>query len=950
MIRLYLFGAPRLERDGLPVTTDTKKAIALLAYLAVSGRGHTRDTLAALLWGDADEQHARGALRRTLSVLRAAAGDAAVETSGDLVSVGDGVWCDVVAFRVALAAQGSGLAEVSELAAAPFMAGFNLRDAADFEEWQFLEGEALNRELAAALAIQAAQLAREGGYAAAIEVARRLLALDTLNEEAHRLLMRLHAFKNDQAAALRQYRECARVLDQELGVPPLRETTELYHAIRENRLARPVAGIALAPSAEQEPTVERTRAPQPLALVGRRKEWSTLMRVYEREAATGYCVALEGEAGIGKTRLADELIGYARARGATVASGRCFEGETGVAYGVVIQVLRGLLAQAGCADRLADLPAQIAAETARLLPELETGGAHPSPAVSDPLAAARFLDGLFMFLTHLCPTGAPTVLFFDDLHWADAASLDFITFLVRRLAGHSMLILLAWRTDGSPAIERLHLLLAELARRQEGVLLPLQRLQLADVVELTSARLSGGRADRQALAERLHRESEGVPLFLAAYVEVAQSATELVADHLPPSIRDLLLDRLAPISDGERQLLQAAAVLGRSFDLDTLQATSGRSAEETMSGVEQLAARGLIHEAPTGDPAAVYDFDHDKLRSLVYETTGAARRRLLHERAAHAWLAPGSRRRSTLAPAALAAYHFQSAGRAAEAIEQHLLAASRAEQVYANGEALQHYRAALALGYVRPGAVYEAIGRLEALRGDYGAALIAYEAAGALLREDAVEAGRLEHKRAKIYARLGEWEAAESCYTTAALALPERADTQRAALYADWALLAHQRGEAETAASLIECGLAAARAAGDEAALARASNILGVIQRRKGELDAAIFSLEASASLARRLGDAGAHAAALNNLALTLAEKDDLQASVELLAAALSDVVRGGDRHGEAAIRNNLADLLHALGREDEAMAELKCAVALFAEIGLPPEKGQAEIWKLTEW
>ena len=96
---LYLFGAPRLERDGVPVTTDTRKAIALIAYLAVTQRAHTRDTLATLLWGDADEQHARGALRRTLSVLRSAVGEGAVDASGDTISASPGLWCDVVEFR-----------------------------------------------------------------------------------------------------------------------------------------------------------------------------------------------------------------------------------------------------------------------------------------------------------------------------------------------------------------------------------------------------------------------------------------------------------------------------------------------------------------------------------------------------------------------------------------------------------------------------------------------------------------------------------------------------------------------------------------------------------------------------------------------------------------------------------------------------------------------------------
>lgn len=950
MIRLYLFGAPRLERDGLPVTTDTRKAIALLAYLAVTGRSHTRDSLATLLWGDTDQQHARGALRRTLSVLRGAAGETVIALHGDTVTAGPALWCDVVAFRAALNGAEGELRAALSLAHAAFMAGFSLRDSPDFEEWQFAEAETLNRELAGALTRLANHLAARGDYPAALEHARRLLSLDTLNEEAHRLLMRLYSYSGDQAAALRQYRECVRVLEQELGVPPLPETTALYHALREKRLTPLPRREAAPPVPAPNRQAPDDTGQHPPVLVGRASEWSAMTAAFKRAAASGRCVGLEGEAGIGKTRLAEELLGYARSRGAAVAAGRCFEGETGVAYGVVIQVLRALLAQADCAHRLAGLPANVVAETARLLPELENGAAQARLSASDPLAAARFLDGLCGFLTGLCHGDAPTVLLFDDLHWADAASLDFIIYLVRRLAGRAMLVLLAWRTDGSAQAERLRLLLAELARRQEGCLLILPRLQLADIVELARARSSEGGADRQALAERLYRESEGVPLFLAAYLDVAGGADADDAGHLLPNIRDLLAARLAPVSDSERQLLQAAAVLGRSFDLDILQATSGRSAEETLTGIERLAARGLIHEAAPAGNTLVYDYDHDKLRSLVYETMGAARRRLLHERAARAWLSVAIGKRSGPPRAALAAYHFESAGREEEASEQHLLAARQAELVYANGDALRHYRAALALGCAAPGAVHEAIGDLESLRGEYGVALIAYEAAAAYLHGRDAEVGRLGHKLANLCARLGDSDAAESHYATAAQALPETAGALRAALYADWALLAHQRSAPDIAARLIEQALAAARAARDEAALARAMNILGVIQRRQGHLDGAIAALEQSAGLAQTLGDTGLHAAALNNLALALAEKDDLHRGLELLHVAIADAVRRGDRHGEAAIRNNLADLLHADGREAEAMVELKSAVALFAEIGLPPGKGQAEIWRLTEW
>lgn len=947
---LYLFGAPRLERNGVPVSTDTRKAIALLAYLAVTGQAHTRDTLATLLWGDADEQHARGALRRTLSVLRAAVGDAAVATSGDTVRVGTELWCDVLAFRAGLKADSAGLEAAVGVFRGPFMSGFSLRDSPDFEEWQFLEGQALDRELSGALARRIHDFEARGDLTGALEAARRLLHLDTLNEEAHRLLMSLYASSGDQAAALRQYRECVRVLEQELGVQPLPETTELYHALREGRLQRSHAPAGV-PASGAASVVESARpnSVRPRPLVGRSKEWQALVRAYE--AGGGFCVALEGEAGIGKTRLAEELLEYARGKGAAVAAGRCYEGESGVSYAVVVQVLRELLRREPCPEPLSQVAPGMRAQVARLLPELAQAGVPPVAEIAvDPGADVRFRESLSEFLTGSCPRNAPTVLFFDDLHWADAASLDFLAYFARRLAGRPVFLLLTWRTDGSPQVERLRMLLAEAARNGRGLLLALHRLSLAEVVQLALDRDAGDLAARQALAEQIYGESEGVPLFVEAYLDAAGAGQAAESGSLPPTIRDLLAARLAPLSDAERQLLQAGAVLGRSFDLDVLQATSGRSAEETLSGLEDLVARGLIHEVAMRGPGVVYDFDHDKLRALICETTGAARRRLLHERAARAWIATGSRRRSAEGVAALAARHFERAGQDAEAALQHVAAAHQAERVYANADAISHYQAALGLGYADQTELHEAIGDLEVLRGNYAPALAAYEAAAARLPDGNAGAAQLDHKLANVYVRVGGWEAAESYYATSDQGLQGGSGEARARLYADWAFAAHRRGSPDRALDLAHQALDLARATKDRRVLAQAYNVLGVLERSRGDLAGAVASLEQSCALAEKLGDSAAHVAALNNVALAVAESGDAPRAEGLLRAALQETIRRGDRHREAALRNNLADLLHVEGREEEAMAELKQAVTLFAEIGVQAGEARAEIWKLTEW
>ena len=243
-LRLLLLGPPRLERDGQILETDTRKATALLAYLAVTARFHTRDALAALLWPEMDDSHARAALRRTLSSLKSAVGDRPLYVSRDGLGLNrDEVWCDVTELESAVAQLAHHAHQAADhcaecadrLGAAvalyrdAFLSGFSLRDSAEFDDWQLATTEQLRRSLTTALAwLVRAHTA--GNPTQAIDYARRWLAVDPLREEAHRWLMHLHAAGGARDAALRQYRDAVRILDEELGVAPLPETTALYEA------------------------------------------------------------------------------------------------------------------------------------------------------------------------------------------------------------------------------------------------------------------------------------------------------------------------------------------------------------------------------------------------------------------------------------------------------------------------------------------------------------------------------------------------------------------------------------------------------------------------------------------------------------------------------------------------------------------------------------------------
>ncbi len=963
-LSLFLFGSPRIELDGKPVAVDTRKAIALLAYVALSRAAHSRESLAALLWPDYDQAHAFAALRRTLSALNKATDGVGLDIERETIGMDDqaAVWIDVDQFQQLLndcRKHGHSATEVcarcldpllqaGELYRGDFLAGFSLRDSAPFDEWQFFQAENLRREFLSVLDRLVRLHDERGEFDAAIDQARRYLSIDPLHEPAHQALMRLYAQIGQRAAALRQYEECVRVLKTELGVEPLAGTIELFETIKARR----------AFTAEKTPTHARS-AEQPTLvsgylLVGRERELQTLLHVYERVARDGQFVAIEGDAGIGKTRLVEEFLALVQPRGATVIMARGYAGEANVAYAPIAEALRNSLLQPRNADRLTPLPPIWLGEVSRLLPELATQRRDipVPPSLTDASARARFYEGIAQTLVALCSrTGhgersAPGVIFCDDAHYIDEASLDLLAYLVRRLRGRPLLVVTAWRDADVPTDHRLRQVLAEAQHAGSGISMMPPPLQVGHLQQLLRAAQLP-----EHLGEVLYRESEGIPLFAVEYLQAWRDAA--LADQqpapgaLPHGVRQLLRARLADVDDVERQLLQTAVVIGRSCDLDTLREASGRSDEETVSALERLLQRRLIRESSHAN-APVYDFAHDKLRAYIYEETGLARRRLLHQRVAQVLIARGRKQHELRSLAAQIASHCQLAGQSADAAEYYFLAGEQARSVYAHPEALIHYRAALAAGYPDAALIHEIIGDVQTLRGEYRSALGSFEMAASRAVADRARVGRLEHKIGVVYQRLGEYDFAAQHMAAALDIWGDAADrAAQARLYIDWSFVAHQNGDPDRAQALAERAFALAA---EPIVLAQIHNLFGVLARRRGDLAEAGLQLRESLKLAQECRDPVAQVAALNNLALVYEENDQLEQAMALTSQALALCAAYGDRHREAALHNHLADLLYAAGRSEEAMTNLKHAVTIFAEIDVQTGTLQPEVWKLAEW
>src|SRR5580704_2998440 len=251
-LRLALLGPPVVLRDGLPVTFDTRKAVALLALLAVTGREHSREQLADLLWPEADSVKGRASLRRTLSVTAAAMGAGLTISRAAVTLELAAVQVDVREFEALIArADAESLERAVQLYRDDFLSGFVLRGCPDFEEGQALVSEGLREALARGLQRLVAACIAEGDLDRATGHARRWLQLDPLHEPAHQAIIRLHGWAGQRSAAMRQYRSVVRVLDRGRAGRPA-------HVLPGHRAAGPRGGHRRPGRQRQHPAHHRT--------------------------------------------------------------------------------------------------------------------------------------------------------------------------------------------------------------------------------------------------------------------------------------------------------------------------------------------------------------------------------------------------------------------------------------------------------------------------------------------------------------------------------------------------------------------------------------------------------------------------------------------------------------------------------------------------------------------
>jgi DNA-binding SARP family transcriptional activator len=432
-----------------------------------------------------------------------------------------------------------------------------------------------------------------------------------------------------QAEALESYHQARRVLTDELGLEPSEALRGLQKAI----LAQDPA--LEPPSRREAEAVQGAGGPGPF--VGRERELRELLVGFEESlAGEGRLFLISGEPGIGKSRLVDNLTRRARARGAEVLVGRCWEAGGAPAYWPWVQALRAYV-RGRDPELLRGQLGRGAADLAQILPELnELYGDLPAALSSDPEGARfRLFEATSSFLGAASRV-QPVVLALDDLHAADAPSLLLLQFLAGTLADDRLLVIGAYR-DVDPSLrDPLSEALDELRRQSVTRSLPLAGLSEADVDSFVS--LATGLEPSPSLVGALHRATDGNPLFVGEVVQLLTSEERLesIADAeawrgmVPEGVRAVIRRRLRHLSDNCRLVLILASVLGREFELAALERVSEVSGDQLLEVLDEAGQERVVADVP-GQPGRLR-FSHVLIRDTLYDDLPPGRRVQLHRR------------------------------------------------------------------------------------------------------------------------------------------------------------------------------------------------------------------------------------------------------------------------------------------------------------------------------
>ena len=891
---IRLFGHLEVSLDGARFKLATpRKSLQVLAYLLLHRDAPvSREYLAFLLYPDDEEGTARTKLRATLSelpkILPSPAGRyVSVDTEKVAWNPDADVWLDVAAFDAA-AGDRARLGEAIDLYRGDLLPEI-------YDEWLEVIRERYRNIYLRCLTDLVSEARRNANLPLALETARKVLAVDPWREDIVRRIIAMRYASGDRAGALREYADFSKRLQAEMGADPMPETVAVAERI--SRDTAPEDGEA----AEEPRSLGNGSAFLPF--VGRRDEMERLLETWSRVArGRGACVFVGGEPGIGKSRLVAEFAHAVEERGGRVLIGVTSSPEA-VPYESVVDALRSALALVAGLK-----PGMALACVAALLPELHGRMTlQDVPALDADRERIRLYESLFRCIADLAAP-RPVLLILEDLHWAEAASLDLLQFLLRRIAGVPVMVVATYRDEESPRLAGFHRLRREARASAGAQTIWLDRLSAADVADL-GAMVSEAQDNT---AEVLVAASHGNPLFLTQLVvEVREGRPAAV----PVSLEAALARRVDRLSDHARTAAEIAACIGDRFSRDAVREVSAWDEAELNEALDELLDRRIVREAG-GRGFLEYAFTHQLVQESIAQTVPPQHAAVRRRRVARVLERLYPERVPELS-ASLAA-HYEAGGDIPNAARCYLQAVRRSISIGAVKEARAQCDRALAIATdlrTRAELLLESVA-IETRAGDRESQHAAIEALEKVDRE----LGDLEIHRATLLHRMeyaatnGDRAMHERAASALRKCLPEGDARAEAALYQSESKMSYAGGRLGEAYASAEAALAASRAAGDDAGTTRALCSLAQVEAYRGNLTHADALFDEAARTAARAADPVLEYLALSSGWNISYQRRDLQRCLPLCSRALEVAIKIGDRQAEAQSHGRLGIILGLVG------------------------------------
>jgi len=893
----------RAETNGRPVTFNHQAARLLFAYLVLHPSvSHLRERLADSLWPDAPAERVRRMLSDALYRLRRSLGTGWLITDSSRIALrrDADLWVD--AWEFTRCARSS---DPAEQAAAIALYQADLLPEI-YADWSTVSRTAFREQYLTVLADLGHRAEEAGNFGLAGDYYQRLCTADPLHEDAHRGLLRSLARSNRIPEALAGYARFAQRLAAELGIAPDPATRDLVARLQaELALVDPPAGSELQAFLHPE-------------FVGRVTERAFLLeRLEYARQGRGGIVGIVGSAGIGKSRLLDELGAAADWRGWQIAYGRADEQSLPAPYTPLRQALSAILPSVRLQQISRLLPAHRLALLARLFPNL----AWPASSVAEPGAVAleQVADALLALLDGLSAI-APTLLLLDDLQWADAALWPLLEALYPALQNRRLLLVLALRDDDIARQPAAHAALTSWER--QGT--PSLRLAGLSTTELATLARTGGRPElAPAEREQLQAASGGNPLFALSLLQ-----TGLATGPLPQSLAELALRRTRSLSAPAHKALEAATITGYHFGYpawEAIAAAAGLEITRLPALAGELERQGLlILEADH------YRFSHDTLRTAIYEHWSPEQRHAWHNRALTALAAMPDSDALLLLLHAEGARQNDAIGRyALQAGEQALTAFGyrSAEQLFqqalaaiAPANLVERYRATLGLAQT-----LDVLAEREAQR----RAVAQLQTLAATLGDEQRRTEAAWHQINLAWAT-GEFALARDLAVAALPVATQLADLRLPALLLEYAgRAARDLGDYAQAYAWFNQAADCYRRLADPAGVAWINGMLGLIDQRQG-LYAEAISHHRNAMVAHHeCGNLFNEMRAASGLAIALWLSGDYLQARSIFEHTLQLSREVGDRRIEEASLANLGALADILADYETAVSLKQAALDL---------------------